>query len=95
MAPVPATKKTPANSPKDPELVALGAHLRVLRLERSLTQEALADAAGLHWTYIGQIERGERNLTIKNVLRLERGLEIGPGELSRGAFEGITLPSNG
>ena len=92
---MPATKKTPANSPKDPELLLFGQHLRVLRLERSLTQEALADAAGLHWTYIGQIERGERNLTLKNVLRLERGLEIGPGDLSRGAFEGVSLPSNG
>ena len=66
---------------KDPDIVAFGQHLRVLRLERSLTQEALADAAGLHWTYIGQIERGERNLTLKNVIRLGNGLGVAPGEM--------------
>ncbi len=92
---MPATPKTRAKSEKDPELLLIGQHLRELRLERSLTQESLADAAGLHWTYIGQIERGERNLTIKNVLRLERGLGIGPGDLTRGAFADVTLPSSG
>jgi transcriptional regulator with XRE-family HTH domain len=66
---------------KDPEMLAFGAHLRVLRLERGLTQEQLADAAELHWTYIGQIERGERNLTLKNVLRLARGLGVSAGTL--------------
>lgn len=67
--------------PKDPELVAFGAALRALRLERQLTQEQLAEAAELHWSYIGQIERGERNLTLKNVLRLARGLGISAGAL--------------
>ena len=76
-------------------MVLLGKRLRELRLERSLTQEALADAAGLHWTYIGQIERAERNFTVKNVLRLERGLGIAPGELLRGALDGVTRPSSG
>ena len=90
-----ATPTSRAKAEKDPELVLIGQHLRALRLERSLTQEALADAAGLHWTYIGQIERGERNLTVKNVLRLERGLGIGPGDLTKGAFDGVTLPSSG
>ncbi|WP_421117886.1 helix-turn-helix domain-containing protein [Aquihabitans daechungensis] len=92
---MPPTRAERAKGPKDPELVLIGRHLRVLRLERSLTQESLADAAGLHWTYIGQIERGERNLTVKNVLRLERGLGIGPGDLTRGAFDGVTQPSTG
>lgn len=46
-----------------------------------MTQEGLAHAAGLHWTYIGQIERGERNLTYKNVLKLARGLGVEPSEL--------------
>ncbi|MCU1369839.1 MAG: transcriptional regulator, family [Ilumatobacteraceae bacterium] len=76
-------------------MIQLGRRLRELRLERSLTQEALADAAGLHWTYIGQIERGERNLTVKNVLRLERGLEIAPGNWLATTFDGVTQPSTG
>jgi DNA-binding XRE family transcriptional regulator len=60
----------------DPELVAFGARLRALRLGAGLTQEQLADQADLHWTYVGQIERGERNLTYKNVLKLARGLGV-------------------
>jgi len=87
----PAAKRS-AGKVKDPEMVAFGQHLRALRLERSLTQEALADAASLHWTYIGQIERGERNLTLKNVLRLARGLGVRPGELVDAAGSGDLSP---
>lgn len=66
---------------KDPELVAFGKRLVKLRNAAGMTQEGLAHAAGLHWTYIGQIERGERNLTYKNIVKLARGLKIEPGEL--------------
>lgn len=67
--------------PKDPLLLVFGDRIRDHRYEARLTQEGLADAAGLHWTYVGQIERGERNLTYLNVLRLARGLELTPAEL--------------
>lgn len=66
---------------KDPELVAFGKRLIEARKEADLTQEALAHAAGLHWTYVGQIERGERNLTYKNLLKLARGLGVAPTAL--------------
>ncbi len=66
---------------KDPDLLALGERVRDLRQTSGLTQEALADAAGLHWSYVGQIERGERNLSYKNLLRLARGLQISLAEL--------------
>ena len=59
----------------------LGDRVRQLRLAGGLTQEALADAADLHWSYVGQIERGERNLTYKNVLKLARGLQVHPNRL--------------
>jgi transcriptional regulator with XRE-family HTH domain len=61
---------------KDPELVLLGRKVLALRHEAELTQEELAQAADLHWTYVGQIERGERNPTYKNLLKLARGLGI-------------------
>ena len=66
---------------KDPELVALGERLRELRLDAGLTQEALADAADLHWTFVGQVERGERKLSYKNLLKLAAGLGVGVGEV--------------
>ena len=66
---------------KDHDLVVLGRRVRKLREAAGLTQEALAHAAGLHWTYVGQIERGERNLSFKNVLKLAQGLGVGPEEL--------------
>lgn len=64
------------NGGKDPELVALGRRVLALREDAELTQEALAQAADLHWTYVGQIERGERNPTYKNLLKLARGLGV-------------------
>lgn len=66
--------KAARRTSKDPELVALGARVRTLREAAGMTQESLAHAAGLHWTYVGQIERGERNPTYKNLLKLARGL---------------------
>ena len=66
---------------KDPELAAFGARVFELRSAAEMTQEALAHAAGLHWTYIGQIERGERNLSYKNLLKLARGLGVEPARL--------------
>jgi transcriptional regulator with XRE-family HTH domain len=56
-------------------LSAFGAYIRRLRKRRSWTQQVLAEHAGLSRTYIGGIERGERNLAIINVNRLSLALE--------------------
>jgi len=73
--------KSPAGT-KDPELVAFGKRVRELReAANNMTQEQLAHAAGMHWTYVGQIERGERNLTYQNLLKLARGLGVEPAKL--------------
>lgn len=75
---------------KDPELVALGRRVRELRERVGKSQETLAhDADRLHWTYVGQIERGERNPTFKNFIRLARGLEVDVSELFRAPGSGV------
>jgi len=60
-----------------------GKHLRELRKERGLSQEAFADVCGLDRTYIGGIERGERNVSLTNILRIATALRIPAGELFR------------
>lgn len=56
-------------------------HLRALRVERKLSQEGLADLADLHRTYVGSIERCERNVSLDNVERLATVLGVDIVEL--------------
>ena len=61
-----------------------GQRVRELRLERGWSQEELANRAGKHWTYIGGIERGERNIPIHNMQILAEALEVRLSVLLRG-----------
>ena len=56
----------------------LGRNLRRYREERGLSQEAFADVLGVHRTYMGGVERGERNLTLKSVERIAGTLSLDP-----------------
>lgn len=58
-----------------------GKNLRKLRLSKNLTQEELADRAGLHFTYVGQIERGVRNPSLVNLYKLAKALKVTGGQL--------------
>jgi transcriptional regulator with XRE-family HTH domain len=62
-------------------LKVVGAHIRTLRKARKLSQEALAERANLHYTMIGAVERGERNITLENLAKIARGLGIPLREL--------------
>ncbi|SHE25575.1 helix-turn-helix domain-containing protein [Actinomyces glycerinitolerans] len=59
----------------------VGRNLRTYRLQRGLSQEAFADLLGVHRTYMGGIERGERNLTLKSLERIAEQIGVDPGEL--------------
>jgi transcriptional regulator with XRE-family HTH domain len=64
--------------------VEFGARVRRLRLDREWSIERLADRAGLHWTYVGSVERGERNISLHNICRLAKALGVGADELMAG-----------
>lgn len=59
----------------------LGRNLRRYREERGVSQEAFADHLGYHRTYLGGIERGERNLTLRTVERIAVKLKLDPLDL--------------
>jgi transcriptional regulator with XRE-family HTH domain len=63
---------------------AVGQRLRVYREGKGLSQEAFAQVLGVHRTYMGGIERGERNLTLRSVERIAHQLRIDPLDLLRG-----------
>lgn len=67
--------------------IRFGKRIRRLRKELGLSQEAFAAACGLDRTYVGGIERGERNVSLTNILKLASGLNITASELFRSVDE--------
>ncbi len=61
----------------------IGERLRTFRKKQGLSQDKLAEKAGLHNTYIGQVERGEKNITMESLQKIVNALEISFEELFR------------
>jgi len=59
----------------------VSANIKALRLERGFSQEKLAELCGFHRTYVGSVERGERNITLSTLEAFAKALEIDPREL--------------
>jgi transcriptional regulator with XRE-family HTH domain len=71
--------------------VEFGKRVRSERKAHGWTQEKLAETTGLHPTYIGDAERGERNLSLDNILKLAKGLKVEPGSLLNGLEKNVKL----
>lgn len=59
----------------------VGRNVRALRKARAWSQEVLAERTGLHWTYVGSVERAKRNVSIDNICRLAAALGCPPRDL--------------
>lgn len=66
------------------EQVKFGRRVSSLRRENGLSQEALAERADLHRNYVGGIERGERNVGLRNIVKLAKALGVTTSELVKG-----------
>lgn len=66
---------------RPPEQCALGAAVREIRARRGMSQEELGFGAGLHRNYVGAVERGEINATLRTLLALVAGLDVPMSEL--------------
>ena len=64
-------------------LINFGKKVKAERLKQGLSQEELAGKAGVHRTYIGMIERGEKNITLENIQKLSRALNLALEELMK------------
>jgi len=69
------------SSGTNPVREALAANLRRMRQERNLSQEALAEMAGIHRNYLGGIERCERNVGLDNLSKLANALKVTVADL--------------
>lgn len=75
------------SEPRSPEHAALGEAVRITRVEAGLSQEQLADAAHLHITVLGDVERGVGNPNYATLVKLAHALGVAPGVLVSRADE--------
>lgn len=71
------TKQASGHSEEEKkELIKLGAYIRKLREKKGFSQESFADHVELHRTYMGGVERGERNISFLNLIKIARKLDM-------------------
>jgi transcriptional regulator with XRE-family HTH domain len=73
--------------------IRFGTRVRQLRNDRGWSQEAFADRAGLHRTYIGSVERGEQNISLENIEKLAATLGVSLAKLFAPFTDGVVPPS--
>ncbi len=74
--------------PASDAALEFGRRVRERRIALGLSQERLAEGTELHWSFVGRIERGKANLTLRNILRVAEALGADPGDLMRGLTSG-------
>lgn len=68
-------------------LKRLGGNIRRYRSMKGISQEELAEICSLHRTYIGSVERGERNVSLQNIVKIAYALDVTPQDLLDGVSE--------
>jgi transcriptional regulator with XRE-family HTH domain len=71
------------NSSNRLELIAFGNAVRSLRLDKGISQETLADLAGMDRSYMGGVERGEHNIALINIKRISDALETSVSDVMK------------
>lgn len=71
-------------APKIPMEVEFGNRVREYRKAKGLSQMDLAEIVELHFTYISGVERGRRNVSLRNIVRLAASLDVDPSDLTSG-----------
>jgi transcriptional regulator with XRE-family HTH domain len=66
---------------KNPTLIKIGKRIRELRKAKGFSQESFANEVGLDRTYMGSVERGERNIAVLNLIKIAKALKVELGEL--------------
>ncbi len=72
------------NNEEKEELIKFGKLVRELRSNKGFSQESFADSIGLHRTYMGGVERGERNVSYLNLMKIARALDMDINTLKEG-----------
>lgn len=73
-----------SSAPVSEAALEFGRRVRQRRNTLGLSQERLAEGTALHWSFVGRIERGRANLTLRNILRVAEALDVDPGDLVAG-----------